>query len=459
VSRLIVVSNRVLLPDQDAPAAGGLAVGVLAALQQLGGVWFGCDGRVADDSETRGPTIVERGNITYATIVLNKRDHDGYYNGFSNNILWPLFHYLLGYYRYDHEQYQAYERVNTEFAENLLPLLAPDDIIWVHDYHLIPLAEKLRERGAEQPIGFFLHVPFPAFDMLRVLPVMRRMLEHLAIYDLIGFQTRNNLRAFKDCMVQGLGAVLEADGSLWLEGRELHAQVFPIGIDVDAITESAASIAHYQYANRLLASLAGRNLIIGADRLDYSKGIPERLRSYQRLLERSPEYCGRIVYMQISAPSRPDIRGYQEIKREVDELLGGITGRFSDFDWVPIRYIEQPFERDVLMAFFRIARVGLATALRDGMNLVAKEFVAAQNSEDPGMLVVSQLAGAADELTDAIVVNPYDPDEVAAGIVAGLEMPLLERRERHQAMLEALRKNDVHAWYRRFLDALRTVGH
>ncbi|MDH3714703.1 MAG: trehalose-6-phosphate synthase, partial [Gammaproteobacteria bacterium] len=297
------------------------------------------------------------------------------------------------------------------------------------------------------------------FDMLRVLPVMQRMLEHLTKYDLIGFQTHNNLSAFKDCMVQGLKVDLDGDGRLRFAGRELHADVFPIGVDVDAIAESAASIAQYEYANRLMKSLIGRNLIIGADRLDYSKGIPERLRSYQRLLERCPNYVGRIVYLQISAPSRTDIRGYQEIKREVDQLLGGITGHFSDFDWVPIRYIEQPFERDILMSFFRIARIGLATALRDGMNLVAKEFVAAQNSEDPGMLVVSQLAGAADELTDAIVVNPYDPDEVAAGIEAGLEMPLLARRERHHAMLEVLRKNDIHAWYRRFLEALRNVGH
>jgi trehalose 6-phosphate synthase len=459
MSRLIVVSNRVPVPDQGGPAAGGLAVGVLSALEQIGGIWFGCDGRVTGDSQTHGPDIVKHGNIIYATIALNQRDHDGYYNGFSNNILWPLFHYLLGYYHYDHEQYEAYERVNAEFAAKLVPLLEPDDIIWVHDYHLIPLAEKLREQGAEQPIGFFLHVPFPAFDMLRVLPVMRRMLEHLTKYDLVGFQTRNNLSSFNDCMVQALGAELDADGTLRLAGQELHAGVFPIGVDVDAIEESAASITHYDYANRLLASLTGRNLIIGADRLDYSKGIPERLRSYQRLLERCPRYAGRIVYMQISAPSRTDIRGYQEIKREVDELLGGITGHFSDFDWVPIRYIEQPFERDILMSFFRVARIGLATALRDGMNLVAKEFIAAQNSEDPGMLVVSQLAGAADELTDAIVVNPYDPDAVAAGIENGLEMPLLERKERHHAMLDVLRKNDVHAWYRRFLEALRDVGH
>ena len=458
MSRLIVVSNRVLVPDQGRPAAGGLAVGVLSALNQVGGIWFGCDGRVTDNSQTRGPTIVEQGNITYATIDLNRRDHDGYYNGFSNNILWPLFHYLLGYYHYDHEQYEAYERVNGEFAAKLMPLLEPDDIIWVHDYHLIPLAEKLREQGADQPIGFFLHVPFPAFEMLRVLPVVRRMLEHLTRYDLVGFQTINNLSAFKDCMVQGLGAEIGADGKLRLAGRELRAEVFPIGVDVDAIAESAASIAHYEYANRLLTSLAGRNLIIGADRLDYSKGIPERLRSYQRLLEHYPQYNGRIVYMQISAPSRTDVRGYQEIKSEVDELLGGITGHFSDFDWVPIRYIEQPFERDILIAFFRIARIGLATPLRDGMNLVAKEFVAAQNPEDPGILVVSQLAGASEELADAIVVNPYDPNEVAAAIETGLEMPLLERRERYHAMLQVLRKNDIHAWYRRFLEALRSAG-
>ncbi len=453
MSRVVVVSNRVVIPKQGGSPAGGLSVGVMGALKELGGVWFGCDGRITHEATTQGPEITDHGDVIYATIRLNRKDHDGYYNGFSNNILWPLFHYMLGYYNYDRSQYDAYERVNQAFADKLIPLLEPDDRIWVHDYHLIPLASKLRELGVDQPIGFFLHVPFPSFQMLRVLPVAHQIMAYLCQFDLVGFQTQADLGAFEDGAVQALGATLDGN-RVTVEDRTLVAGVFPIGVDVDSCAESARSIERYEYANRLLTSLAGRNLIMGADRLDYSKGIPERLRSYERLLESRSQYRGRIVYMQVSAPSRTDVLGYQNLKSEVDELLGGITGQFSEFDWVPIRYIEQSFERDILMAFFRVAQIGIATPLRDGMNLVAKEFIAAQNPEDPGMLVLSNLAGAANELTDAIIVNPYDPDQVAAGIEQGLEMSIAERRQRYQAMIEVLRQNDIHAWYRRFLDAL-----
>ncbi len=452
--RLVIVSNRVAIPRRNAPAAGGLAVGVLGALRDHGGVWFGWNGQLTA-SEASDPEIVSRGNINYATISLNETDFEQYYNGYSNKVLWPVCHYLLDFIQYDSADFEGYKRVNSLFARKLASILRPDDLVWVHDYHLIPLAAELRQAGIENRIGFFLHVPFPAYEALRAAPGHEYLLRSLCAYDVLGFHTPRDLAAFESC-VRGPVVSGEAisDRRIRVPGGELVADVFPIGIDVDELQQLSVEANELRQVSNLVRSLAGRDLIIGVDRLDYSKGLMQRMLAYERLLERYPNTQRSVTLMQIAPPTRTGVRAYEEIRRELEQVSGRINGRFAESDWVPIRYLNKGIARKPLMGFFRNAAVGLVTPVRDGMNLVAKEFVAAQDPEDPGMLVLSSLAGAACELEDAVIVNPHDRDNVADGIANALTMSLEERRDRHASMLAVLRRNDITAWRRRFVDAL-----
>ncbi len=455
-ARLIAISNRVAIP-KTGKVAGGLAVGVLAALEKQGGVWFGWSGKTTTQ-DPRDPVLQTRGRITYATIDLNKEDFENYYNGFSNNSLWPLFHYLLGFFSFRRFQYDAYCRVNELFARKLVPLLQPDDIVWVHDYHLIPLAAELRRAGVINPIGFFLHVPCPSFNVLRTLPPYEHLLRSMSSYDVIGFQTATDLRSFQESMCQPqIGGRMLANGRIEAYGRAFNADVFPIGVDVDACRNLAAQNLDDRHVSRLTHSLRDRKLILGVDRLDYSKGLELRFRSFERLLKKYPTNRGQVVFMQIAPPTRTGVRAYDAIREELERTAGNINGRFADMDWMPIRYLNRAYNRDVLMSLLRLTDVGLVTPIRDGMNLVAKEYVATQRPDDPGVLVLSTLAGAAQELSGAVLVNPYDRDGVADGMQQAIEMSLDERRERYRSMIEVLRRNDIHAWCSRFIEALRAA--
>jgi trehalose 6-phosphate synthase len=453
VRRLVAVSNRVAIPKRG-KAPGGLAVGVLSALRRRGGVWFGWSGKTTD-REPGDTQLISAKNVKYATIDIEESDYDDYYNGFSNNTLWPLFHFMLGFFSFDRQQYNAYCRVNELFARKLIPLLEPDDVVWVHDYHLIPLGSELRRAGVRQPIGFFLHVPFPDFDVLRVLPCYEHILRTMASYDVVGFQTHRDLTAFLNCLTQSkIGGEALSGNHIRAFGRTFKADVFPIGIDVDACREDAEASVGQSQVRRLAESLQGRKLIIGVDRLDYSKGLELRFRAYASLLTNYPTSRGMVVFMQIAPPTRTGIRTYDSIREDLERTAGNINGRFAEMDWGPIRYLNRGYDRKVLMGLMRIARVGLVTPLRDGMNLVAKEYIASQDPENPGTLVLSTLCGAASELTDAILVNPYDMNGVAEGLQTAIEMPLAERRARHRAMLETVERNDIHTWCRRFIEAL-----
>jgi len=455
MSRLIAVSNRVAIPKKG-KVAGGLAVGVLAALEEHGGVWFGWSGRTRQESCE--PAVETRGRVTYATIDLNEEDLDGYYNGFSNNSLWPLFHYLLGFFSFRRSQYNAYCRVNELFARKLKSLVKPDDVIWVHDYHLIPLAAELRRAGVRNPIGFFLHVPFPSFNVLRSLPPHEHILRCMSAYDVVGFQTQTDLSSFEGCMRQPeIDGRLLGDGQIEAYGRVFKADVFPIGVDVDACQSLAMQNLDDRRVQRLTSSLRERKLILGVDRLDYSKGLELRFRAFEELLTKYPTNRGAVVFMQIAPPTRAGVRAYDDIREELERAAGNINGRFAEMDWAPIRYLNRGYSRGVLMSLFRLTHIGLVTPIRDGMNLVAKEYVAAQNPSDPGVLVLSTLAGAARELTEAVLINPYDREGMADGIQTALEMRVEERRERHQSMIEVLRRNDIHRWCGRFVDALRAA--
>jgi trehalose 6-phosphate synthase len=452
--RLIIVSNRVAIPKKRGAVAGGLAVGVLGALRDQGGMWFGWSGELTDRSSAE-PEIVRKGNIDFATIALNEQDFEQYYNGYSNKVLWPVCHYLLDFIQYDSADFDGYRRVNQTFASKLAPLVKPGDMIWVHDYHLIPLAAELRSAGLDNPIGFFLHVPFPSYEAFRAIPGHEFLLRALTAYDVLGFHTPRDLKAFRTCIDEPFVEATFIDENRVRAGDgELIADVFPIGIDVDEIQTLAVESQSMKTVQRMASSLDGRQLLIGVDRLDYSKGLKQRLLSYERLLERYPNAQRNVTLMQIAPPTRTGVRAYDEIRSELEQASGRINGRFAESDWVPIRYLNKGVDRKPLMGFFRNAAVGLVTPVRDGMNLVAKEFMAAQDPEDPGMVVLSSLAGAACELTDAVIVNPYDRDDVADGIATAISMSLDERKQRFAAMIEILRKNDITAWRTRFVDAL-----
>ena len=453
MNRLVAVSNRVADPRQSG-ATGGLAVGLTSALEKRGGLWFGWNGELADEDDQAPQTHVRRG-VTYATITLGRARFEAYYNGFCNNTLWPLFHYRAGFFEYQRPEFEAYTAVNELFARKLAPLLKPSDVVWVHDFHLIPLGAFLRQLGETQPLGFFLHTPLPSFEVLRALPVYKELLTQWCAYDIVGFQTGRDLRAFVEALSQPeIGGQVLGDGSIRCGSRIVRAGVFPIGIDAAACAKLASAHSASRRLENIRASLHARQLIVGVDRLDYSKGLPKRFQAYQRLLERYDEHRGNVVFMQIAPRTRPGVRAYTDIRHELERAAGSINGKYAEIDWVPLRYLNRVVDRGTLMATFRLARIGLVTPLRDGMNLVAKEYVASQDPADPGVLVLSTMAGAAEVLRDAVLVNPHDIDAVADGIHYGLKMPLEERRARHAAMLQVVRANDIFAWRDGFLDAL-----
>ena len=454
MSRLVVISNRVAPVDEGQTAAGGLAVAVLAALKESGGIWFGWNGEIVQTPPTK-PDTQKIGSLTYATMPMTRRDYIEYYIGFANSTLWPLFHYRLDLMHYDRRNFTGYMRVNGRFARALSPMLRKSDLIWVHDYHLIPLADELRRLGCEQRMGFFLHTPLPALEILLALPRHEDLMRALCAYDLVGFHTVNDLSAFFDYIVLEAGGEVLPDGIVRAFGRTFRAGVFPVGLDAAEVAELASQHDNSPEQKRLATTLQERYLILGVDRLDYSKGLVARFRAFAKLLAADPRMHKKVTLMQIAPPSRGDVRGYAEIRRELETTAGHINGQYADFDWVPIRYLNKSFDRSELTCFYRMSRVGLVTPLRDGMNLVAKEFVASQGEQDPGVLVLSRFAGAAHEMTEALIVNPHDEDSVADALSRAILMPLGERQERWRALMQKLTQHNVHVWRAEYLEALQ----
>jgi len=457
LTRLVVVSNRVTVPKtRQKPQAGGLAVALSGALAEYGGLWFGWDGRISDGVPA-APTVSNVDGIEYATTPLTAGEHEHYYAGFSNSVLWPLCHFMPDRMNYHRDDRAGYAAVNQRFAAQIAGLLRGDEQIWVHDYHLVPLAAELRALGVEQPIGFFLHIPFPSFGLLRAMPDWREWLRALTRFDLIGLQTFQDRRALETSLVYGLGGE-RVDGGVRLDGRLVRTVNLPVGVEVDELADMAARTANSRRVRRLVTSLGQRDLMIGVERLDYSKGLPNRIDAYEHLLETRRRRQGRTVFMQIASPSRGGISEYSQLQEQLEAKAGHINGSYADFDWVPMRYLHKTFARGSLLGFFRTARAGVVTPLRDGMNLVAKEFVAAQDPEDPGVLILSELAGAAAELDAALSVNPNDIEGMAEAMDEALAMPLDERIDRWQRMIGVLRANSLDAWRRRYLDALAVAG-
>ncbi|HMI10273.1 MAG TPA: alpha,alpha-trehalose-phosphate synthase (UDP-forming) [Bradyrhizobium sp.] len=454
MAQLVIVSNRVAIPEKNAkPHAGGLEVAVNAALKHRSGIWFGWSGKVTTRTKIATPEVVHD-KVTYITLDLSKEDHQEYYNGFANRVLWPILHYRIDLAEFSRRDLSGYLRVNDHFARELHNVLGPEDLVWVHDYHLMPLAKALRERGHKNRIGFFLHIPCPPPEMLTALPHHERLIPSLCEYDLVGFQTGDDAFNFSRYLTRECG-LHSLDFNFTVAERTMRIDVFPVGIDTAAFARLAQRSERLPFVQHVLESLAGRALIIGVDRLDYSKGIANRLSAFERFLKTQPDWRGKVTYLQIAPKSRTEIPEYADMAQGIGAAAGRINGAYGEADWTPIRYVNRAYSRATLAGLYRGARAGLVTPLRDGMNLVAKEYIAAQNPDDPGVLILSRFAGAAHECKAALLVNPYDPDSVAVAIEQALSMPLAERRERHTAMFRVLSHNDIQHWADRFLTELQ----
>ncbi|HXQ42598.1 MAG TPA: trehalose-6-phosphate synthase [Candidatus Udaeobacter sp.] len=455
MARLVILSNRLALPGEKSARAGGLAVGLRDALARRGGLWLGWSGETTEGPAGE-PRLLSAGKVTYAAVDINAADYREFYIGYANGALWPLFHHRPGLSLYRRAAFEGYLRVNSWFAQSLKPLLLPDDLIWVHDYHFIPLATELRKLAVANRIGFFLHIPFPAPELFVTLPEHKRLAADLLAYDLTGLQTAADVRRLQRYFIEEASGQALADDRIEALGQKGRIAAFPIGIDAERFARIAEKAMVRPETVRLRDSLANRSLVIGVDRLDYSKGLANRLEAFQELLARWPEHRSRVTLLQIAPVSRGEVAQYRALRREVEGLAGRVNGKFAEADWTPVRYLNKSFPRNVLAGYLRLARVGFVTPTRDGMNLVAKEYVAAQDPADPGVLVLSRFAGAADELTGALIVNPYDIDELAGALHLALTMPADQRLARWRALMEVVTRNTIKTWRASFLQALES---
>jgi trehalose 6-phosphate synthase len=445
-----IISNRVSAPSsQAAPHAGGLEVALRALLKKNKCVWVGWSGKAVEDAgdvETRHQTA---DGTDYIVTDLCRQDFEEYYNGFANRVLWPVLHYRQDLAEFSRRDLTGYLRVNDRFADILEQHMGPEDLIWVHDYHLMPLARVLRARHITNRIGFFLHIPMPPPEVVAAMPHHERVIGALADYDLVGFQTETDTANFARYIARQFGTSPHM-GTL---PGGMRIGTFPVGIE----TAGFARMAREMRQDRLVVQMAASmpHLVIGVDRLDYSKGLGFKFEAFEQVLKNHPEWCGEVTFLQITPKSRSAIAEYASMEQELDTLSGRINADFGNCLWTPIRFVTRTYSRDMLAGFFRVARVGVVTPLRDGMNLVAKEYVAAQDESDPGVLVLSEFAGAAADLRASLLVNPNDPESVAAAIHRALVMPLEERRRRHRELLEAVRRTDISRWSEGFISLLR----
>ncbi len=452
MNRLVVVSNRVPAPAAAGAQAGGLAVALEALMERRGGVWFGWSGNISDQP---GPVRVgEAGRVRYATVDLTPEEHDRYYNEFSNSTLWPLLHSMPELMTFDRRNAQVYRQVNDRLADALHPMLRADDLIWIHDYHLMCLASALRSRGVRAPIGFFLHIPFPSADMLASVPEAGALVSDLLAADLIGFQTANDVENFAEVACRIGNALRMPGGWLNVGARRVRLGVFPVEIEAQDFAAIAEDAWRAAPTERLRRSLGSQHLILGVDRMDPTKGLLQRMAGYRRLLETRPDWHRRVTFLQIAAESRTDVVAYRDLRTAIERDAGSINSEFSEPDWMPLRLVARAGARSTMAGYMREARVGLVTPLRDGMNLVAKEFIAAQDLQDPGVLILSRFAGAARQLGSALIVNPHDADEVADALDTALNMSLGDRQARWRESWAAIQGTSALAWGRSFVGAL-----
>jgi trehalose 6-phosphate synthase len=451
---LVVVSNRVARGKANEPMTGGLAAALLPVVEKSGAIWVGSSGRVRDGAQKEPFAEIEAlGAGALAMLDLPAAHYGGYYEGFANSALWPALHSRTDLIRTSQDDYFSYREVNAFMARALLRFQKPEAVFWIQDYHFLALGAELRDLGVKQPIGFFLHTPWPAHTVIEGVPHHRELVEAMLAYDLIGFQTQDDCDHFAGYLTAELGLDVEGGVVTSRYGRS-RLKSFPIGIDPQKFAEQATKAVLHPDVSRLRRSLHGEKLAIGVDRLDYSKGLVNRLCAFDRMWTSQPALARTVSLLQIATPSRGTIEAYGNLQTELAKLVSDVNGRHGEVDWTPIRYLNKGFSQTVLAGLYRTAQVGVVTPMHDGMNLVAKEYVAAQNPADPGVLVLSKFAGAANELDTALLVNPHDIDGMARAIATAVSMSLSERRLRWEAMMAKLRSGTIQQWFADFVDTL-----
>jgi trehalose 6-phosphate synthase len=456
---LIVVSNRVANGKSGEPMTGGLAAALLPVVEKSGAIWVGSSGRVRHAAAQKEPfaEIESLGTGALAMLDLPAAHYSGFYEGFANSALWPALHSRSDLIVASQNDYLSYREVNAFMARALLRFCKDDTLLWVQDYHFLTLGAELRTLGVTRPIGFFLHTPWPAPSIVESVPYQRELITAMLAYDLIGFQTAVDCENFRACLRNLPGLKFQGEVVLSPHGRTRLA-TFPIGIDVEKFAREAAKAVTHPDVTRLSRSLNGTRLAIGVDRLDYSKGLINRIKAFDRMWAMRPQLTRAVSLLQIATPSRASIEAYGKLQGEVARLVSEVNGRHGEVDWTPIRYLNKGYSQAVLAGLYRTAQVGVVTPLHDGMNLVAKEYVAAQNPVDPGVLVLSKFAGAANELDAALLVNPHDIEGMARTTALALSMSVAERRLRHEAMMEKLRARTIQRWFADFIAALQECG-
>ena len=455
MSKLIVLSNRVSLPNPDKPAAGGLAVALQDALDETGGIWLGWNGEQINNDQQAEFGRINNKNVEYLTCPLTHQQYEQYYCGFANNTLWPAMHERADLIECNAEEYETYQQVNRLFAEKLKDIAQPDDVIWVHDYHFFSVARYCRELGMQNKIGFFLHIPFARLAIWRQIPMANRLIQDLCQYDVVGLQTEHDQNLCMQACTTLLQAQKIQQYLLSYQKRITTIKCYPIGVNPDHIQKVARQYADDSQSVFDFDALGKQQTIIGVDRIDYSKGLLERFNAYSDFLATYPEYHRQVTDLQIACPCRLDIVAYQELFKRLKEKVKTINAQFAQDDWLPIECSHDVVAHEALMGIYRKSSICWISSIRDGMNLVAKEYIAAQDPENPGVLILSKYTGAAEQMPEAIIVDPEDPKAMVQALKLALDMPQEERIRRYQKLIAGLKAFDINDWRNAFLVDLR----
>lgn len=462
MSKLIIVSNRlpVKLQEKDGmltykTSEGGLATGLGSIYKQGDNLWIGWPGMVVEETDVQQRIAQDLKKENMHPVFLTETEIKEFYEGFSNETLWPTFHYFSQYAIYEQQLWETYVEVNQKYCDEVAKLAGPDDTIWVHDYQLLLLPSMLRERLPNSTIGFFQHIPFPSYEIFRLLPWRREILEGMLGADLIGFHTYDDMRHFLSSVnrIVGYGST---HGWINTGSRSLLIDSFPMGIDYEKYAEVAATDEVIKREKVYRGNLVAKKIILSIDRLDYSKGIPQRLHAFEQFLAKYPEFHEKVTLVMLVVPSRDAVGKYKELKEEVDELVGRINGRYSHINWNPVQYFYRSYPLETLSAFYRMADVALVTPMRDGMNLVCKEYVASK-LDQKGVLILSEMAGASKELSDALLINPNDINQLIDALHEALVMPEEEQEQHMHSMQETLKRFNIHHWVSMFMNRLSYV--
>ncbi|MDH5476195.1 MAG: bifunctional alpha,alpha-trehalose-phosphate synthase (UDP-forming)/trehalose-phosphatase, partial [Cyclobacteriaceae bacterium] len=463
MGRTIIISNR--LPVKAAknkegaitftPSEGGLATGLGSIYKKGDNLWIGWPGLFSENNDEQALLTEGLRKENMLPVFLSEEEIKLYYEGFSNETLWPTFHYFTQYALYRKSYWQSYEKVNQKFCEALLAVAQPDDTIWIHDYQLMLLPLLIRQQLPDIGIGFFLHIPFPSYEVFRLLPWRKQLIEGVLGADLVGFHTHDDMRHFLSAASR-ICFVSNMHGEIEIDNRKVVIDSFPISIDYDKYESSSLSPETKLIQEEHRKSIGDQKIMLSIDRLDYSKGIPARLQIFDLFFEKYPEWVGKVSLMMIVVPSRDTVEKYKDLKEEVDLLVGRINGKYGTKGWMPIHYFYRSFSLEELSAFYRIADVALVTPMRDGMNLVCKEYVASK-TDKKGVLILSEMAGASKELSEALIVNPNDKHQVRDAIFAALNMPEDQQEKHMRIMQDTIRKYDIHHWVKIFFDRLYAI--